>query len=125
MIVESYIRVFVDAGEIDKTSAFYQALLTGKEIQRFDYPEFGLRLATVASPKLSVLIIAGDADSRRRFELTRLTLKVTDIAGIIADLLKAGAEQLEPIQKTPVGQKTRFRHPDGLVVEYVEHDPPQ
>jgi hypothetical protein len=38
------------------------------------------------------------------------------------DLLeKAGAEQLEPIQPTPVGRKTRFRHPDGLIVEYVDH----
>jgi hypothetical protein len=31
-----------------------------------------------------------------------------------------GAEQLEAIQATPVGRKTRFRHPDGLVVEYVD-----
>jgi predicted enzyme related to lactoylglutathione lyase len=122
MIVESYIRVFVGAGELDKTSAFYRALLSGEETQRFDYPEAGLKLATVSSPKLSVLIIAGDADKRRRFELTRLTIKVTGLAETIANLLKAGAEQLEPIQKTPVGQKTRFRHPDGLVVEYVEHD---
>jgi predicted enzyme related to lactoylglutathione lyase len=123
MIVESYIRVFVDDGELDKTSAFYQALLAGDETQRFDYPAYGLRLASVSSARLSVLIISGDADKRRRFEVTRLTIKVTGLAETIADLLKAGAEQLEPIQKTPVGHKTRFRHPDGIVVEYVEHDP--
>jgi hypothetical protein len=37
-------------------------------------------------------------------------------------LQKAGAEQLEPVQPTPVGRKTRFRHPDGLIVEYVDND---
>ena len=36
-------------------------------------------------------------------------------------LERAGAEQLEPIQPTPVGRKTRFRHADGLIVEYVDH----
>lgn len=28
---------------------------------------------------------------------------------------------LEPIQSTPLGFKMRYRHPDGMVVEYVEH----
>jgi hypothetical protein len=34
----------------------------------------------------------------------------------------AGARPAESeFQPTPVGRKTRFRHPDGLVVEYVDH----
>jgi hypothetical protein len=36
-------------------------------------------------------------------------------------LAKTRATQLEPIQQTPVGRKTRFRHNDGLIVEYVDH----
>ncbi|MDR3559820.1 MAG: hypothetical protein P4N59_00065 [Negativicutes bacterium] len=40
---------------------------------------------------------------------------------MIAVLRHNGATQLEPIQPTPVGRKTRFRHADGLVAEYVEH----
>jgi hypothetical protein len=28
----------------------------------------------------------------------------------------------DPIQKTPVGRKMRYRHKDGLIVEYVQHD---
>ena len=39
-------------------------------------------------------------------------------------LKQAGAEQLDPVQPTPVGRKTRFRHRDGLVVEYVDHTSP-
>ncbi|WP_390291927.1 hypothetical protein [Brenneria goodwinii] len=39
----------------------------------------------------------------------------------IDNLLVQDASPLEPIQKTPVGCKTRFRHLhlDGLIVEYV------
>jgi hypothetical protein len=42
MIVETYTRVFVDADALDRTSAFYQGLLDGKESLRFAYPETGL-----------------------------------------------------------------------------------
>ena len=59
------------------------------------------------------------------FEATRLTVRVDKLENVIAVLLKNAAEQLEPIQNTPVGRKMRFRHADGTVVEYVDHaDPP-
>ncbi len=122
MILETYTRVFVEAAALDDTSAFYQALLGGMETLRFAYPEAGLDLAAVSSPYLSVLIIAGPAEKRRPFEATLLTIKVDVLETVIPVLTQAGAEQLEPIQPTPVGRKTRFRHVDGLVVEYVDHD---
>jgi predicted enzyme related to lactoylglutathione lyase len=121
MILEAQTRVFVEADALDATIAFYRELLDGDVTMRFPYPEMGLELAAVTSPKLSVLIIAGPAGNRRRFEATRLTMKVEDLETTIAVLAKAGAEQLEPIQPTPVGRKTRFKHPDGLIVEYVDH----
>jgi len=46
---------------------------------------------------------------------------VETLERVIEVLANAGAEQLEPIPSTPVGRKTRFRHPDGLIVEYVDH----
>jgi hypothetical protein len=64
----------------------------------------------------------GTPERRAPFEATRLTIKVDCLERVIAVLADAGSEQLEPIQKTPVGRKTRFRHPDGTVVEYVDHD---
>jgi hypothetical protein len=43
----------------------------------------------------------------------------------VLDVLKdVGAEQLEPIQPTPVGCKTRFRRVDGLIVEYATNHAP-
>jgi uncharacterized glyoxalase superfamily protein PhnB len=121
MILEAYTRVFVDENALDATIAFYRDLLDGVETMRFAYPETGLSLAAVSSPRLSVLIIAGPPEQRRPFEATRLTIKVAKLEAVIGALARAGAEQLEPIQPTPVGHKTRFRHADGIVVEYVEN----
>ena len=121
MILETYTRVFVDAEAIDNTIEFYRALLSGEQTLRFAYPDTGLELAAVSSPRLSVLIIAGTAAKRASFEATRLTIKVDTLEPFLDLLKKAGAEQLEPIQPTPVGRKTRFRHRDGLVVEYIDH----
>ncbi len=121
VIREAYLRVFVDAGLLNQTSRFYQTLLGGEETMRFDYPEMGLQLAEISSSALSVLIIAGPPEKRQRFEATRLTIKVASLEPAIAALGETGAEQIEPMQQTPVGHKTRFRHPDGLIVEYVDH----
>jgi hypothetical protein len=87
---------------------------------RFSYPDAGLELAAVSSPRLSLLIFAGAPEKRAPFEATRLTIKVHTLEPLLETLKGAGAEQLEPSQPTPVGRKTRFRHADGLVVEYVD-----
>lgn len=121
MILESYIRVFVENKAFNKTRAFYRPLLNGSDGIHFSYPEKGLELASVVSPKLSMLIIAGPAELRQPFESTALTLRVDTLQPTIDNLLAQGASQLDPIQKTPIGRKTRFRHLDGLIVEYVEH----
>ena len=122
MILEVFTRVFVDADALDPTCAFYKDLLGGEQTLRFVYPEMGLELAQISSTRLSVLIIAGPPEKRRPFEATRLTIKVEALEQALDVLAKTGATQLEPIQKTPVGRKTRFRHADGLIVEYVDHD---
>jgi hypothetical protein len=124
VILETYTRVFVDTDSIEGAVAFYTALLSGEESLRFRYPDTGLELAAVSSPRLSVLIIAGAPEKRAPFEATRLTVKVDALEPFVKVLKQAGAEQLEPVQPTPVGRKTRFRHKDGLVVEYVDHTSP-
>ena len=122
MILETFIRCFVNSDALDSTVAFYEVLLQGRESLRFDYPETGLRIAQVSSPQLSVLVIAGDADKRKPFEATRLTIKVSSLEDYASLLASQGAELLDPVQKTPVGRKMRYRHADGLIVEYVQHD---
>jgi hypothetical protein len=67
VVLETYTRVFVDSDSIEATIAFYKALLSGEETLRFRYPETGLELAAVSSPRLSVLIIAGPSEKRAAF----------------------------------------------------------
>jgi uncharacterized glyoxalase superfamily protein PhnB len=121
MVLEAYTRVFVDADAINDTIAFYKTVLSGEQTLRFSYPDAGLELAAVSSPRLSLLIIAGVPEKRAPFEATRPTIKVHTLEPLLEALKGAGAEQLQPIQPTPVGRKIRFRHVDGLAVEHVEH----
>lgn len=121
VILETFTRVFVDGDAFEPTIAFYVGLLGGRETLRFAYPEAGLDLAAVSSAKLSVLIIAGSPERRAPFEATRMTIQVDRLEPYLELLNQAGGHQLEPVQRTPVGRKTRFRHSDGTVVEYVDH----
>ena len=82
MILETYTRVFVEAGALDRSVAFYKALLAGERL-RFVYAEAGLELAAV-SPRLSVLIVAGAPARRAPFEATRLTIKVDALEPFVA-----------------------------------------
>jgi hypothetical protein len=91
MILETFARVFVEADALDPTCTFYSDLLGGEETMRFAYPEKGLELAAISSPRLSILVIAGPPEKRRPFEATRLTIKVETLEPVIAALKKAGA----------------------------------
>ncbi|MBJ6135411.1 hypothetical protein JAU75_21435 [Ochrobactrum sp. Q0168] len=122
MILETYLRVFVDPSALENTIAFYRSLLSGEVSLHFVDPGNELELVAISSQKLSVLIIAGHYDKRAPFELTRLTVKVDRLENAIEVLMSIGAVQLEQIQQTPVGRKMRFQHADGMVVEYVDHD---
>ena len=122
MIIETFVRIFIDAELLETTISFYEHLLHGKLTLRFAYPEAGLELAAVSSPHLSVLIICGPPIQRAPFEATRLTIQVDHLEPYVVTLIEAGMAQLQYVKKTPVGRNTRFRHLDGPIVEYVEHD---
>ena len=120
MIEETYTRVFVDPPLLDETVLFYQSLLAGEKVMQFSDPKTGLDLAIVRSPKMSILIIAGTPANREPFEETRVTIRVSNIEDYAETIQSAGATKIEGIQQTPVGHKMRYRHRDGLVVEYVD-----
>ncbi|KAJ5172069.1 hypothetical protein N7492_004662 [Penicillium capsulatum] len=117
MILEVYTRIFVSFAKLSETLNFYKNILNGEETLHFAYPEKNLEIAAISSPKLSVLILAGDEESLEPFRATQLTIKVASLDQYIHTLIMSGSEQLEPVQKTPTGEKTRFRHPDGSIVE--------
>ncbi|HZB90530.1 MAG TPA: VOC family protein [Stellaceae bacterium] len=120
-IVEVQSRVFVPPEQFRATVAFYIAMTGGRCSLHFPFPERGLELASVSSPGASFLIIAGTEAALAPFRATVLTVLVTDIAAAIERLVTLGASVVQGITPVPTGFQTRLRHPDGLVVEYVQH----
>ena len=120
-IVEVQSRVFVPPEQFRAAVAFYKAMTGGHCSLHFPFPERGLELASVSSPGASFLIIAGAEAALAPFRSTALTVLVTDIAAAIERLLPLGVTVLQGITPVPTGYQTRLRHPDGLVVEYVQH----
>ncbi|MGO8918685.1 MAG: hypothetical protein ACLQJR_22520 [Stellaceae bacterium] len=120
-ITEVQTRVFVAAAAFRPAVAFYKALTGGRCSLHFPFPERGLELAAVSSPAASFLIIAGSDADLAPFRPTALTVLVEEIAAVAAQLVPLGAAVLQDVTPVPTGYQMRLRHPDGLVVEYVQH----
>jgi predicted enzyme related to lactoylglutathione lyase len=110
-------RRYLPLEDLDGAVAFYETLIGQKARLRFDYPEYELRLAQVAS----ILFIAGTAQSLQRFTATYLTFMVDDIDAFAAHLPSVGATILEAPKPVPTGRNMLVLHPDRTRVEYVEH----
>jgi hypothetical protein len=115
-INEVFTRIFLSPSELDKTIHFYEDLFGQKCDVRFNYPEKGLELASVAS----CLLIAGSDDHLGPFRETKVTYLVDSLDDFKEFLLGRGATLLEEPKSIPTGKNMRVKHPDGLVVEYVE-----
>jgi hypothetical protein len=69
------------------------------------------------------LIIELDRATRPDAIATAATVLVADLDTAVAEWVAAGAEVIQERVSAPVGAGARLRHPDGLIVEYVEHRP--
>ena len=116
-VLNILVRRYLPLEGFDQAVAFYERLIGQEARLRFDYPEFDLRLAQVAS----ILFIAGTTESLARFVETQATFLVEDIEAFSRHLPTVGAEILEPPKPVPTGWNMLVRHPDGMRVEYVEH----
>lgn len=116
-ILATLFRIFVDEKGLESTIEFYEKLYSEKCRLRFSLDLVPLQLAQVGS----CLIIAGSTEARRPFEATKMTLLVDHIQNAAIDLVHQGATILEGIKTVPTGWNMRVQHPDGLIVEYVEH----
>jgi predicted enzyme related to lactoylglutathione lyase len=110
-------RRYLPLDQLDATVAFYEGLIGQPARLRFDYPAFDLRLAQIAS----ILFIAGTEQSLARFKATQLTFLVDDIDAYAAHLPTLGATVIEQPKAVPTGRNMLVRHPDQMLVEYVEH----
>ena len=118
---EVLLRVFVPPERFAATIRFYEGVFGRGASLRFAYPERRLELASVGSGNGSVLIIAGTEADLGPFKATVATFHVRSLAAARSAVEAAGGEVIEAPKRVPTGTNMRVRHPDGSVVEYVEH----
>ncbi len=116
-VLNILVRRYLPPERFEAAVAFHEALIGQKARLRFDYRQYDLRLAQVAS----ILFVAGSEQNLAPFVETQATFMVDDLAAFARHLPAVGAEVLRPPKAVPTGWNMLVRHPDGMRVEYVEH----
>lgn len=107
-------RFYVE--DIDRAINIYENLLKAKTSLRFQYKEIGLELAQIGT----ILIIAGSEEALKPYRETKATFIVSSIDGFKKLLLENGSVIIRDIKQVPTGKNMTIRHPDGIIIEYVE-----
>ena len=116
-VLNILVRRYLPPERFEAAVAFYETLIGQKARLRFDYRQYDLRLAQVAS----ILFVAGSEANLAPFVETQATFMVDDLEAYARHLPTVGAEVLRPPKAVPTGWNMLVRHPDGMRVEYVEH----
>ncbi len=116
-VLNILVRRYLPLERFDGAVSFHEQLIGQKARLRFDYPAYQLKLAQVAS----LLFIAGTEESLAPFTATHASFMVDDIAAFADHLPTVDAEIVRPVKAVPSGWNMLARHPDGTLVEYVEH----
>ena len=114
-ILKTLSRFYVN--NLDQALEFYEKLLDTSAAMRFEIPEIGLELAQIGD----ILLIAGSEEALKPFRSTRATFLVDSLDEFRAFLEEKGAEIIRGPAKVPTGRNMTLKHPDGSVIEYVEH----
>jgi predicted enzyme related to lactoylglutathione lyase len=112
-------RILLAPEAFEDAVALYEDLLGVRCDLRFAYPEMELFLASIGN----VLLIAGREEALEPFRATDATFLVSALEPYAGRVRAAGGEVLEPPKDVPTGRNMLVRHPDGALVEYVEHRP--
>jgi len=108
-------RLYIN--DLNSVLDFYEELLGTPAAMRFEIPQIGLELAQIGD----ILLIAGSDEALKPFRSTQATFLVDSLDGFKVYLEKKGAESIRGPNKVPTGRNMTVRHPDGSVIEYVEH----
>ncbi|KKG17930.1 glyoxalase [Methanosarcina sp. 2.H.T.1A.6] len=114
-ILKTLSRLYIP--DLNPALEFYEELLGTPATMRFKIPQIGLELAQVGD----ILLIAGSDEALKPFRSTQATFLVDSLDDSRAYLEEKGAEIIRGPVKVPTGRNMTVRHPDGAVVEYVEH----
>ncbi len=115
-------RVFPEIGRLRQTVEFYESLVgTGLDID-LDLPEAGLHVVGVG-PFLILEMDPGKLDRIDQARQTTATVLAPHLEDAVRTSVQHGATIIEGPWQSPPGPGYRLQHPDGLLVEYLEHRP--
>lgn len=114
-ILQTLPRLYIN--DLNSALDFYTELLGSPAAMRFKILQLGLELAQIGS----ILLIAGSDEALKSFRSTQATFLVDSLDEFKAYLEEKGAEILRGPNKVPTGRNMTVKHPDGSVIEYVEH----
>lgn len=116
------VRVFAEPGHLEQTVRSYERL-TGTALDMdLDAREHGVRIVAVGG----FLVLELDPAQPERFELARstaVTMIYAHLDRAVETSVALGAEVVVVARASLVGRGAFLRHPDGLLVEYLEHRP--
>jgi hypothetical protein len=115
-ILKVMARAYAPQGRFGATIEFYEHLFGEHCELRFSLPALGVEVATVGSMHL----FAGVEDKLEPFKLPLATFWVDSVANTQEALNRLGAEVLLGPQSGLGGSFMIVKHPDGLVVEYID-----
>lgn len=107
----------VDLVQFDAALQFYEGVLGQAPRLDLELLDGRLRIAQVAS----MLLIGAEAQLLASMPPVRAAWLVDDIEAFAEQLPRQGATLVEGLADIATGRSMLVRHPDGLLVEYVEH----
>ena len=109
-------RAYVAPEQLDAAIAFYERLFGERRKARFPIPPLCLEIASVGS----VHLLAGTEERLRPFRTAEATFWVDSVADAERKLRNLGSEILLGPEGGQGGSFMIVKHPDGLVVEYID-----
>ncbi|MER8182172.1 VOC family protein [Kitasatospora sp. NPDC094015] len=110
------VPVFTEEARHTDTVLLYQSLTGAVAGPTLRVAASGLT-GTVVGP---VLVLSGAEAALAPAREVGMVFTVDSLAGATEQLLAHGAELVRELPPMPHGRARRLRHPDGLVVEYLE-----
>lgn len=115
-IFKKLVRIYVN--NLDSAISFYQTLTNDSVGLRFKMPSHHLELASIDN----LLLISGKEEDLKPFRQTHATFLVDSIDEFKTFLENSGSTIIKEPTPVPTGRNMTVKHPDGLIVEYVEHN---
>jgi hypothetical protein len=115
-VVRILARAYASPEGMDQVIGFYEKLLGERCLTRFSLPGLGLDIASVGA----VHVLAGTDEKLKPFRHAHATFFVDSVASAQKQITAMGAEVLIEPAPGPGPSFMVARHPDGLVVEYID-----